>query len=960
MNNKFFILLIAVVMVISSLGFIVSYSENGVSTHSQFQPLAPVGGTHNGNATIYANGTVSNSTVIGQSGNSYFLQCNLNGTLRDLRSASAVSGNGFKINVTGADGLMVINITTASFSDLNITTNSNTGICIYNSSSVSINDSNVSSVCCAIYDDYSGSLNLAGDFLTAYYGVYLHYTTGISANSSHFVTTEGVYEGTSTADNYFNNDTFDFTYAALFLDGCNVNNLTLTNSVLIGHSTGTTRGVELCDVIHNVKIENNVFVNLTEALYANTDVGVNFMIQGNYFYNINTALYLFDLYNVLVSGNTFNHTNSYSVEECFVVNSTIMSNVFLGGSTSDAIYLDYTANIYISGNEFNGTGYAMYICDSNSFTVYNNLIYNSTTGAVYVSSVATSNVNVSNNVIVNAGTDGISLSVDSGTNYVINNNLIVNASYGVEVCCNVQNITIDNNTIYNISKCSIFTDYDFGLTISWNHLLGFTGNPSSYGIYAEDSQNVVISHNVVAGNSTRGVSEAITTCYSSSVTVFDNSLSYASYPLYLGDTGNLTVFSNTATNGTDGLYSVDNLHFSYYGNTISNFRTGLVSCDDIAGQIFGNTFYNSSSYASYLCCSTGVVLYHNNFITGNTTKTYMSGNVKVFWNLSLPVGGNYWSAYNGSGTNGIGTTPFDVNGTNMDYLPLTSMWSPYTVSFVETGLPAGMQWAVSLGSTMSSATMQTVTFSPSAAEHISVSYAVENVHGYTATPASGSVALNGSSQVISVAFTAVKYNTTFTETGLPSGQSWSVTIGSQTVSSTTSSLVFSLANGTYNYTVAAVSGYHSSVASGTIQVNGSTQSIGLQFSQNTYVLTISETGLPAGDSWSVNVSGTMHTTTQTSIQVTLVSGTYNVSITAPAGYSVTLSANSVTINNANATVTAVFKNTTKSTGSASSGAIYEGLGIGAAVGVIAGVFGSMLYSGTGVFRKFKKGSGGSP
>lgn len=47
------------------------------------------------------------------------------------------------------------------------------------------------------------------------------------------------------------------------------------------------------------------------------------------------------------------------------------------------------------------------------------------------------------------------------------------------------------------------------------------------------------------------------------------------------------------------------------------------------------------------------------------------------------------------------------------------------------------------------------------------------------------------------------YDVTFTETGLPSGTNWSVTIVSQTKLSNTSSISFGLPNGTYGYTISA-------------------------------------------------------------------------------------------------------------------------------------------------------------
>ncbi|MEM3325620.1 MAG: S53 family peptidase, partial [Thermoplasmata archaeon] len=67
--------------------------------------------------------------------------------------------------------------------------------------------------------------------------------------------------------------------------------------------------------------------------------------------------------------------------------------------------------------------------------------------------------------------------------------------------------------------------------------------------------------------------------------------------------------------------------------------------------------------------------------------------------------------------------------------------------------------------------------------------------------------------------TPTTYTVTFTESGLPSGTSWSVTFNSNTKSSTTNTISFTgIANGTYSYSVGAVSGYTASPSSGTITV----------------------------------------------------------------------------------------------------------------------------------------------
>ncbi|EQD43571.1 hypothetical protein B1B_13753, partial [mine drainage metagenome] len=52
------------------------------------------------------------------------------------------------------------------------------------------------------------------------------------------------------------------------------------------------------------------------------------------------------------------------------------------------------------------------------------------------------------------------------------------------------------------------------------------------------------------------------------------------------------------------------------------------------------------------------------------------------------------------------------------------------------------------------------------------------------------------------------YTVSFSETGLPGGTPWSVTLNGSTQSSTTNVIAFSESNGTYGYTIVDVSGWH--------------------------------------------------------------------------------------------------------------------------------------------------------
>ena len=92
-----------------------------------------------------------------------------------------------------------------------------------------------------------------------------------------------------------------------------------------------------------------------------------------------------------------------------------------------------------------------------------------------------------------------------------------------------------------------------------------------------------------------------------------------------------------------------------------------------------------------------------------------------------------------------------------------------------------------------------------------------------------------------ITFSKVLYNVTFTETGLKSGTSWSVTFDGLTQNSTNSSIIFTAVNGSHTYKIGNVSGYTVSPTSGSPLINGKNVSIFIAFKSNpAFVLTTEE------------------------------------------------------------------------------------------------------------------------
>ncbi len=141
----------------------------------------------------------------------------------------------------------------------------------------------------------------------------------------------------------------------------------------------------------------------------------------------------------------------------------------------------------------------------------------------------------------------------------------------------------------------------------------------------------------------------------------------------------------------------------------------------------------------------------------------------------------------------------------------------------------------------------------------------------------------GADQNVEVSFSRVTYPVTFTETGLPSGTEWSVALsGSAPQSSGSSEIDFEEPNGTYTYTVSGISGWTTLYYRGIVTLPGQS-AFTVAWVRVLYAVTVSETGLPSGSTWSVNLNGSVVKGTTTSLAFKEPNGTYSFTVQLPSG-----------------------------------------------------------------------------
>ncbi len=215
-----------------------------------------------------------------------------------------------------------------------------------------------------------------------------------------------------------------------------------------------------------------------------------------------------------------------------------------------------------------------------------------------------------------------------------------------------------------------------------------------------------------------------------------------------------------------------------------------------------------------------------------------------------------------------------------------------SLTFREQGLPPATDWTVTISGTTpatypynASATTNsgTMTF---LATRGSFTYSVGPVAGETPNHPSGTVTVHRNT-VVALKFTAYTYELAFTETGLKVGKSWKVTIGATSHSSTHSTIVFVLPNGTYDYSIRPIPGY-TTTWSGSLVIAGAPVTVPITFVPVTYSLSFTETGLSTSSAWavllvSVNFGPLNQSTTTVFDNFTVGNGTYIYHISTPSG-----------------------------------------------------------------------------
>jgi len=362
---------------------------------------------------------------------------------------------------------------------------------------------------------------------------------------------------------------------------------------------------------------------------------------------------------------------------------------------------------------------------------------------------------------------------------------------------------------------------------------------------------------------------------------------YASPPFF-DVTTNPVNYHNPAKVGWDygsGWGSLNSWNFTmalkfFIDTNVSSVTLKVGSPASVKVSTWYPTLYNSSVYLAVKNIPIGISATLNTNVTSPAPNNASAGIATLTLNGNNNAKAGKYVIYI-VGTNYNPSTKSYGNLTREQTLVLyvSNVW--YNATFSEAGLPTNQKWSLDFNGTYYSSNTPNIKIP---VYNGSYSYTINNSSYYTPTPYKGNIVIKGNNVTIQVTFNQV-YNVTFIETGLPVGFTWGITLNSTLKKGATSSIIFTVKNGSYAYSITPLAGYYPNVSySGNINVNGKNLSLYIKWYAFKYNVTFKEIGLPINDNWSIKINNTLKYTKTNTIVYQLPNGTYRYYVYAPKNY----------------------------------------------------------------------------
>jgi parallel beta-helix repeat protein len=228
--------------------------------------------------------------------------------------------------------------------------------------------------------------------------------------------------------------------------------------------------------------------------------------------------------------------------------------------------------------------------------------------------------------------------------------------------------------------------YGINISYAFNNTIQHNIFTKNFGaILVERSLNNTISYNKIIDNVETGI--LIRESYDTEIKSNNITENFKGMNIY--KSSNITIISNDVFNNFNQgiLVYLSNANFIKYNHIFDNLGNGIeVSQSDI-NDFYSNNISNNGNtpneYGITVDTNSQFNLIYHNTIMFNSNSSYDGTNKNNSWENGYPLGGNYWSDYNGSdekrginqdipGSDGIGDTPYIIDSDSQDRFPLMS------------------------------------------------------------------------------------------------------------------------------------------------------------------------------------------------------------------------------------------------------------------------------------------------
>lgn len=315
---------------------------------------------------------------------------------------------------------------------------------------------------------------------------------------------------------------------------------------------------------------------------------------------------------------------------------------------------------------------------------------------------------------------------------------------------------------------------------------------------------------------------------------------------------NISGASEDASAGSSVVYCLPNGSYSFNVSSTNESYSSYPSSGNITvnGSLTVNITFKVSKFAasfyqsglpSGITWSVEISNSSGNFVTQGSSSTsirFMLSNGS--YNYSARDANLDYKPANGQGT-------FLVSGNSTTSMTIKFYPVLYRETFSEVGMPADY-WYVNItnssGKTfLASSNSTNITLDLMNGTY---TYRVGTTNRIYYNSSTETVVLSGGKpSTITVEFNTYLIPVVFNETGLPDGMSWSVTLGTKTITSSNTSIVFYVCNSTLSFNISKLTGFDATPSFGSVTVNGNeiTESITFSALKQTGIVNLNYTSI---------------------------------------------------------------------------------------------------------------------